>query len=105
MSTLSKVSALAVGAMGACVVLESGQVKCWGDPEGDFGPAGAAPATIEGVPAAEEVAVGRDFACARTRSDEVWCWGRPLFAVEDPPATTVPAAAGPAVRLSLPPAP
>jgi alpha-tubulin suppressor-like RCC1 family protein len=62
----------------ACVLLDDGQVKCWGvvrtNTNGVFNLT-TEPKLIEGISNAVSVKVGSDSACARLATGEVRCWG------------------------------
>jgi alpha-tubulin suppressor-like RCC1 family protein len=71
---------LAVAAMSACVVVDGGAVRCWGN--GNLGtlgrdgePATRAALPIEGLTDAVQVAGTRATFCARRRDGAVACWG------------------------------
>jgi alpha-tubulin suppressor-like RCC1 family protein len=65
-----------------CAVGESGKVYCWGRDEiGQVGDGSAssapkhAPAEVEGIEDALDVALGNEHACAVLESGELACWG------------------------------
>ncbi|MCB9592203.1 MAG: hypothetical protein H6719_05685 [Sandaracinaceae bacterium] len=79
---LTNVAAVSVGSwMGACALLRSGAIRCWGnldlmgDPELEEARVGIPIAPL-GVPPAAQIGVGETYACARTLHDNVHCWGR-----------------------------
>ncbi|MCA9716917.1 MAG: hypothetical protein H6713_37210 [Myxococcales bacterium] len=78
---------LAAGRYFTCALLESQNVRCWGqNPYGQLGtasttqygdnePASAAPTVELGGVAVAEVSCGEIHTCARTTDGEVYCWG------------------------------
>ncbi len=63
----------AAGMSTACVVVEGGEVRCWGriDDPYPFTPGRADP----GIRDARSVHVGNTFACAVREDGTLWCWG------------------------------
>lgn len=72
----------------ACVVVATGEVRCWGsDSYGEASgvPAGGGtppdakyadhPVTVTGIPAARDVALGGYLTCIAAVNGSVWCWG------------------------------
>jgi alpha-tubulin suppressor-like RCC1 family protein len=87
---------IALGGNHACVVLETGDVKCWGENDDGALGIGSEATDIRGDDAAEmgdalpvvslgtgrtasSLAVGRAFACAVLEDARVKCWGANLF--------------------------
>ncbi|MDB5219620.1 MAG: repeat domain protein, partial [Myxococcaceae bacterium] len=73
------VAGITAGAKHACVVLDNGDVQCWG--ANDHGQLGdgthndaRTPALVH-MPAAVEVRAGATYTCARLRNNTVACWG------------------------------
>lgn len=73
--------ALTVGGRHGCVVLDTGEVACWGaNASGQLGDgttvARATPRRVLGLPGpAQSLAAGLDFSCALLSTGAVWCWG------------------------------
>ncbi len=79
-SGLATATAIALGDLHACAVIETGTVKCWGDNQhGQLGDGTTterhAPVDVTGVSGAIEVTAGASFTCALTEGGKVWCWG------------------------------
>jgi alpha-tubulin suppressor-like RCC1 family protein len=75
------VVAWALGAAHSCVLLASGQVKCWGrGTDGQLGDGRMAssptPVAVAGLDHATAIAAGDDHTCAATSAGAVWCWGQ-----------------------------
>lgn len=76
---------IAAGGGHTCLLLSSGQVKCWG--RNYFGQLGNAnttdqslPGNVMGLPAdIISVDSGGDHSCALARDGSAWCWGRNTF--------------------------
>jgi alpha-tubulin suppressor-like RCC1 family protein len=75
-----KATAISVGLMHSCAVLENGTVQCWGDNE--YGKLGdgttesrLAPVSVRGIDDAVAVAAGQMYTCALTSGGGVKCWG------------------------------
>ncbi|HJL19834.1 MAG TPA: MopE-related protein [Sandaracinaceae bacterium LLY-WYZ-13_1] len=76
-----RVRHLAAGGSHACVVLDDGTVRCWGNGgDGRLGTgsdtSSSVPVSVTGLTGAVEVAAGASHTCARTGTGEVWCWGQ-----------------------------
>jgi alpha-tubulin suppressor-like RCC1 family protein len=89
-SGVKSVAAAGFGGLTACVVLVSGDVRCWGSNSsnnlGDGGDerASAVPVSVVGMPGpATTVSVGVHQACAITTDGAVACWGN-SFGSDDP---------------------
>lgn len=71
---------IAAGAAHTCALLQTGQVRCWGDNTfGQLGATdnGAGPVTVSGLPAnVVMIAAGAWHTCALIGKSDVWCWGR-----------------------------
>lgn len=74
------VIALALGTRHSCVLLQSGQVQCWG--ESDDGRLGSghtsdqtAPQAVIGLTDAAAISAGGEHTCARLAGGGVACWG------------------------------
>ncbi len=71
---------ISVGPEFACVVMKSGDVRCWGSNEyGALGPnavgsLSGTPVTLPGLKATD-VSVSRTNVCAVSTAGTVWCWG------------------------------
>jgi alpha-tubulin suppressor-like RCC1 family protein len=78
---LSGVTAIsAAGIAQACVVLDDGQARCWGD--NGFGQLGdgtstssSSPVAVANVTHAVDIAVHGSHACVLQSDARVWCWG------------------------------
>ena len=77
--TGATITGITAGAKHACVVLDNGDVQCWG--ANDYGQLGDSthndariPALVH-MPPAVEVHAGATFTCARLRNNTVACWG------------------------------
>lgn len=57
--------------LNGCVIVEGGQVKCWGIST----VTGGVPTLVPGLSNVKKIAVGYYSACAITASDSVKCWG------------------------------
>ena len=82
----SGVSALGMGGLHVCAVMNSGGVKCWGgNNSGQLGdgttvPTRTAPVDVSGLSAGvAALALGNDHTCALTNSGGVKCWGANTF--------------------------
>lgn len=71
---------ISVGGAHACVLLEGGQVRCWG--ANDHGQLGdgttheqKTPTIVAGLGNTKQVAAGRNHTCALWEDGTVWCWG------------------------------
>lgn len=111
---------LSVGALHNCVVLDGGDVHCWGDgtdgrlgtgSHDDFGdePDETQPPLIyTGGPVAR-MALGVSHSCARLQDGRVWCWGNSIYGqtgygqVETVffPPSNLPLGSSPATSLAL----
>jgi hypothetical protein len=77
----SRPSRLGVGGLAMCLAKQNGSVSCIGslgyrDPRSTRTKKKSDPWTLEGIPAAADVALGNVHGCIRTRGGEVWCWGQ-----------------------------
>jgi alpha-tubulin suppressor-like RCC1 family protein len=78
-----KATKLAVGHRSACVVMENGTVKCWGEnSDGRLGDGTRDattdlqdPTTVLGLTNVVAVTVGYNHACAVVSGGKMWCWG------------------------------
>lgn len=74
---------LVVGNQNGCVLLEEGEIYCWGwNEHGELGdgPSYAVhPEQVPGVTDAVSTALGAFHSCALTGTGEVRCWGAPTF--------------------------
>lgn len=76
----SGVTDIALGTFHACAILQSGQVRCWG--ENDRGQLGAGmtseaealPQQVQGLSGVTSVALGSNFTCAAS-AGAAYCWG------------------------------
>jgi alpha-tubulin suppressor-like RCC1 family protein len=84
-SDLDDATHLTVGSVHGCAVVQSGDVRCWGD--GGGGRLGYGGTSLKVVPVdvampsgvtAVEVAAGSRVTCMRTAGDSVYCWGEVL---------------------------
>lgn len=78
----SGVAQLRVGARHACVVLDDGAVRCWGDNASGQAGTGSAvlfravPATVKGLPVpTAQLSAGPASTCAVLVSGSLYCWG------------------------------
>lgn len=80
---------LDVGYFSACVVVETGEVWCWGNWSDEIW---GEPRRIDGLPPARAVAVSTDAGWILAEAGEVWCWGLTLSGSLDAPTmeTTAP---------------
>jgi alpha-tubulin suppressor-like RCC1 family protein len=75
-----KATQIAAGSGGACAVLASGGVSCWGYFPGDGAESGrATPFLIPWIHDAVDVSIGEWHACALGSSGRLTCWGRDDF--------------------------
>ena len=78
---VSGAKTVSVNTVHACVLLSSGEVKCWGTNEGGQIGIGTVselvktPATVKGISDAVDIATGFYHSCAVLSSGEVKCWG------------------------------
>jgi hypothetical protein len=73
---------------GACALLASGRLRCWGR-NASAAPAGGTLYSadflgVTGLPPASSVALSRGTVCAVTRAREAWCWGDNRSRLVDP---------------------
>jgi len=77
-----KAVGLALGSTHQCVLLDDGQVACWGtSDQGALGQSTSTksltiPALVPGVTQAISIAAGNDFTCVALRDGGLQCWGR-----------------------------
>jgi alpha-tubulin suppressor-like RCC1 family protein len=80
--------AITAGDSDACVVLESGEIRCWGkNGYGDLGDGKThaeqeysdVPVTVSGITTASSVTANLEHVCALLRSGRVECWGDDEF--------------------------
>lgn len=82
--SLAGVAAVASGQDHTCVVLNSGEVWCWGsNSKGQLGNVSAgslekSPVRAGAFTTARAVAAGKEHTCVVLKSGEVWCWGSNL---------------------------
>jgi len=75
------VTAIALGASHSCALLETGEVRCWGENEnGQLGDGTSKnsniPVEVEGLEGrVVQVAAGVGFTCALTEEEKLYCWG------------------------------
>jgi len=77
--TGATIAGMTAGAKHACVVLDNGDVQCWGaNDQGQLGDGthndSRVPALVH-MPPAVEVRAGASFTCARLRNNTIACWG------------------------------
>jgi alpha-tubulin suppressor-like RCC1 family protein len=78
----AEIVALGGGWRHTCLLLDNGEVRCWGDnihlqlgvPFDDQ--PRLTPVAINGLPSADVLAVGRNHGCVVARDGTLWCWGR-----------------------------
>ncbi len=75
------VTAIAVGGIHNCALLNNGTVKCWGtNSAGELGDGTYTshnmPVTVVGLNNVKAIAAGGEFTCALISSGEVKCWGQ-----------------------------
>jgi Regulator of chromosome condensation (RCC1) repeat len=73
-------TAITVGRFHACAILDTGEVRCWGNDNtgtkyGDDEPASDAPVKDLGGNKAVAISAGWGSTCAIVESGDVWCWG------------------------------
>jgi alpha-tubulin suppressor-like RCC1 family protein len=78
------VTALAVGAVHTCALLDTGIIRCWGANEsGELGNGttidSASPVTVTGITTAAGITSGANHTCAVLDDGTVKCWGRNSF--------------------------
>lgn len=82
---------LANGEVNTCVILDTEQIRCWGDENGtgvpfsgnvgdDETPDSVRPVDLGDGRTVDQIAVGANFACAILDNSDVRCWGSQLFA-------------------------
>jgi alpha-tubulin suppressor-like RCC1 family protein len=73
---------------GACALLATGAVRCWGINSygqlgnGRRGPASLVPVRVKGLSGAVSVSGGMEHSCAVVRSGRVFCWGHGLLGLD-----------------------
>lgn len=77
---IANATAIAMGAVHACALIDDGSVRCWGTNTGvALGSLGApedgTPVVVSGVSDAVAIAAGTRFTCAALRDGHVVCWG------------------------------
>jgi alpha-tubulin suppressor-like RCC1 family protein len=66
---------IAAGGGGACAVLSSGHLACWGVIDDGTTERALTPVEIPGIATASQVAVGEDVSCVVLTNGHVDCWG------------------------------
>jgi len=76
---LTSITAVAAGGNETCVIVQAGQVACWGsNDEGQLGTSSGSMSVTAmpvGVSSATAIAVGGEHACALLQGGSVKCWG------------------------------
>lgn len=69
----------------SCLLLDDGEVRCWGENNHlQLGQPGmeatySKPLVVEGLPPIETLSMGRNHSCVVDHEQRVWCWGRNDF--------------------------
>jgi alpha-tubulin suppressor-like RCC1 family protein len=78
----ASVSQVVTGDAHSCVLLSTGEIKCWGsDSNGQLGndasfTSSQVPVSVSGITSAIQIAAGANHTCARLSNQRINCWGK-----------------------------